>query len=227
MIRIEYDRLLAIFYSVGVLLVLKFPNDNELVGEKLFHSYGLPVDTYIYMNYKISNVWVTSCVLQGLSFLLFMKWMEKNHSNWLKRFHKMKSGCIGVIMCILPFTFNQLIQTLDKTWYYAGKTGLEAIEYKKEDSECKIEKRGEKREKNCVVTLKNYRNYAQALQLVLHQDTEQNIEGYHVPTPIYLQRHETKQFKFQISVSLDENVVGNTIPNIELKLLHDKKTAHN
>ncbi len=60
-----------------------------------------------------------------------MKWMEKNHSNWLKRFHKMKSGCIGVIMCILPFTFNQLIQTLDKTWYYAGKTGLEAIEYKK------------------------------------------------------------------------------------------------
>ncbi len=98
---------------------------------------------------------------------------------------------------------------------------------KKEDSECKIEKRGEKREKNCVVTLKNYRNYAQALQLVLHQDTEQNIEGYHVPTPIYLQRHETKQFKFQIPVSLDENVVGNTIPNIELKLLHDKKTAHN
>ncbi len=71
MIRIEYDRLLAIFYSVGVLLVLKFPNDNELVGEKLFHSYGLPVDTYIYMNYKISNVWVTSCVLQGLSFFTF------------------------------------------------------------------------------------------------------------------------------------------------------------
>ena len=34
MIRIEYDRLVAICYSIGVLLLLKIPNDNELIGEK-------------------------------------------------------------------------------------------------------------------------------------------------------------------------------------------------
>ena len=33
MIRIEYDRLVAICYSIGVLLLLKIPNDNELIGE--------------------------------------------------------------------------------------------------------------------------------------------------------------------------------------------------
>ena len=33
MIRIEYDRLVAICYSIGVLLLLKIPNDNELIGK--------------------------------------------------------------------------------------------------------------------------------------------------------------------------------------------------
>ena len=43
MIRIEYDRLVAIFYSIGVLLLLKIPNDNELIGEELFNLYKVPI----------------------------------------------------------------------------------------------------------------------------------------------------------------------------------------
>ncbi len=52
MVRIEYDRLVAICYSIGVLLLLKIPNDNELIGEKLFNFYKIPVYTYTYMDYK-------------------------------------------------------------------------------------------------------------------------------------------------------------------------------
>ncbi|WP_242144367.1 MULTISPECIES: hypothetical protein [unclassified Bacillus cereus group] len=46
-----------------------------------------------------------------------------------------------------------------------------------------------------------------------------------VPTPLYLQRYETKQFKIQIPIALEESEVGNTVPNIKFKLLYDKNTA--
>lgn len=39
MVRIEYDRLVAICYSIGVLLLLKIPNDNELIGK----SYSISI----------------------------------------------------------------------------------------------------------------------------------------------------------------------------------------
>ena len=48
MIRIEYDRLVAICYSIGGLLLLKIPNDNELIGEKLFNVYKIPIKSQIY-----------------------------------------------------------------------------------------------------------------------------------------------------------------------------------
>ncbi|AIK37196.1 MULTISPECIES: hypothetical protein [Bacillus] len=227
MIRIEYDRLVAIFYSVGVLLLIKMPNDNELIGEKLFHAYGIPVDTYIYMGYKISNIWICSFALQAISFLFLIKWLEKKDSNWLKKLNNIKVVCMSVLIIIMPFTLNEILQTLDKTWHYTGKKGLEAIEYKKEDSQCTMEKKGDNFEQNCVVTLKNYRNHSQALQLVLYQDANQKLKSYQVPTPIYLQRHETKQFEFQVPVVYDDVVVKNKAPNIKLRSLNKNHKTDN
>ncbi len=77
MIRIEYDRLVAIFYSIGVLLLLKIPNDNELIGEELFNFYKVPIHTDIYMNYKVSNILIVSFVLHVIAFILFLKWLGK------------------------------------------------------------------------------------------------------------------------------------------------------
>ncbi|MBO1627204.1 ABC transporter permease [Bacillus cereus] len=227
MIRIEYDRLVAIFYSIGVLLLIKIPNDNELIGEKLFHTYGIPVDTYIYMGYKISNIWICSLVLQVISFLFLIKWLEKNDSNWLKKLNKIKVVCISSLIIMMPFTLNKVLQTLDKTWHYTGKKGLEAIEYKKEDSQCKMEKKGEHFKQNCVVTLKNYRNHSQSLQLVLYQDENKKVKSYQVPTPVYLQRHETKKVEFQIPVGNGETVLENKVPNIELQLLNENHKIYN
>ncbi|MBO1581208.1 ABC transporter permease [Bacillus sp. XF8] len=227
MIRIEYDRLVAIFYSIGVLLLIKMPNDNELIGEKLFHTYGIPVDTYIYMNYKVSNIWIFSFVLQIISFLFLIKWLEKKDSNWLKKLNKIKVVCISVFVITMPFTLNKMLQTLDKTWHYTGKKGLEAIEYKKEDSQCTIDKKGDNFEQNCVVTLKNYHNHSQALQIVLYQDANQKLQGYQVPTPIYLQQHETKKFEFQIPVVYDEIIAENKAPNIKLQSLNENHKTYN
>lgn len=227
MIRIEYDRLVAIFYSVGVLLLIKLPNDNELIGEKLFHAYGMPVDTYIRTSYKVSNIWISSLVLQAIAFLFLLKWLEKKDSNWLKKLNKIKVVCISILIVMMPFTLNKIIQTLDKTWYYTGKKGLEAIEYKKDDSQCKLVKEGNDFKQNCIVTLKNYRNHSQALQLVLYQGENQKGEGFEVPTTIYLQRHETKKFEFQIPAVDGATVLENKAPNIDLQSLNEKRETYN
>lgn len=127
MIRIEYDRLVAICYSIGVLLLLKIPNDNELIGEKLFNFYKVPVYTYIYMDYKVSNI-------------LFVKWLVKKKSSTFRTMNKIKVVGISILILMMPFILNNILHTLNKTWYYAGKTGVEAIEYKKEDSQCRMER---------------------------------------------------------------------------------------
>ncbi|HGK1823453.1 TPA: hypothetical protein ACJ0T6_002149, partial [Streptococcus pneumoniae] len=112
------------------------------------------------------------------------------------------------------------LQTLNKTWYYAGKTGVEAIEYKKEDSQCRMEKNGEDIERKCIVTLKNYRNHSQALKVVLYEDSK----SYPVPNPIYLQKHETKQVEFQIPVVYSSVIEKDAVPNIKIHSLHENDT---
>ncbi len=131
MIRIEYDRLVAIFYSIGVLLLLKIPNDNELIGEKLFSLYKVPIHTDIYMNYKVSNILIVSFLLHVIAFILFLKWLGKKEPSTFRKMNKIKVVGISILILMMPFILNNILQTLNKTWYYAGKTGLEAIEYKK------------------------------------------------------------------------------------------------
>ncbi|KFN01251.1 ABC transporter permease [Bacillus clarus] len=227
MIRIEYDRLVAICYSIGVLLLLKIPNDNELIGEKLFNAYKVPVHTYIYMDYKVSNILIVSFILHIIVFLLFLKWLRKRESSSFKARNKVKIAGISILILLMPFTLNKILQTLNKTWYYAGKTGVEAIEYKKEDSQCRMEKKGEAIEQNCVVTLKNYRNHSQALQVVLYYDAGQKLKSYQVPRPVYLQRHETKQFEFQIPVVYNNSIEKHQVPNIKLHPLNENNEQYN
>ncbi|MDM5186886.1 ABC transporter permease [Bacillus sp. DX4.1] len=222
MIRIEYDRLVAIFYSIGVLLLIKMPGDNESIGEKLFQTYSIPADTHIYMNYKISNIWISSFVLQFISVLFLVKWLKTKDSNWLQKINKIKVTTVCVVIIGMPFFLNKMLQTLDKTWYYTGKKGTEAIEYKKEDSKCTFEKKGDNIAGNCFITLKNYQNHSQALQLVLYQDENQRVQSYQVPKPVYLHRHETKKFQFQIPVAYGESKLENRAPNIKLQLLNEK-----
>ncbi|MES5953144.1 ABC transporter permease [Bacillus fungorum] len=220
MIRIEYDRLVAIFYSIGVLLLLKIPNDNELIGEKLFNLYKVPIHTDIYMNYKVSNILIVSFVLHVIAFILFLKWLGKKESSTFRKMNKIKVVGISILILMMPFILNNILQTLNKTWYYAGKTGVEAIEYKKDDSQCRMEKNGEDIERKCIVTLKNYRNHSQALKVVLYEDSK----SYPVPNPIYLQKHETKQVEFQIPVVYSSGIEKDEVPNIKIHSLHENDT---
>lgn len=227
MIRIEYDRLVAICYSIGVLLLLKIPNDNELIGEKLFHAYKVPVHTYIYMDYKVSNILIASFVLYVIAFLLFVKWLGKKESSTFKTMNKIKVVGISILILMMPFILNNILQTLNKTWYYAGKTGVEAIEYKKEDSQCRMEKDGGDIKQKCIVTLKNYRNHAQALKVVLYDNANENSKSYLVPKPVYLQKHETKQFEFQIPAVYNNGIEKDEVPNIKLHSLHKDNEKEN
>ena len=68
--------------------------------------------------------------------------------------NKIKVVGISILILTMPLILNNILQTLNKTWYYAGKTGIEAIEYKKDDSQCRMEKNGEDIERKCIVTLK-------------------------------------------------------------------------
>ncbi|MGG0728105.1 ABC transporter permease [Bacillus paramycoides] len=227
MIRVEYDRLVAICYSIAVLLLLKIPNDNELIGEKLFNFYKVPVHTYIYMDYKVSNILIVSFILHVIAFFLFVKWLGKKESRIFKTMNKVKIVGISMLILMTPFILNNILQTLNKTWYYAGKTGVEAIEYKKEDSQCRMEKKGEDIEQKCIVTLKNYRNHSQALKVVLYDDANQKSKSYQVPKPVYLQKHETKQFEFQIPVVYNSSIEKNKVPNIKLHPLHENNENYN
>ncbi|TNP00646.1 ABC transporter permease [Bacillus pacificus] len=220
MIRIEYDRLVAIFYSIGVLLLLKIPNDNELIGEELFNLYKVPIHTDIYMNYKVSNILIVSFVLHVIAFILFLKWLGKKESSTFRKMNKIKVVGISILILMMPFILNNILHTLNKTWYYAGKTGVEAIEYKKDDSQCRMEKNGEDIERKCIVTLKNYRNHSQALKVVLYEDSK----SYPVPNPIYLQKHETKQVEFQIPVVYSSGIEKDEVPNIKIHSLHEDDT---
>ncbi|AOY14018.1 ABC transporter permease [Bacillus cereus] len=220
MIRIEYDRLVAIFYSIGVLLLLKIPNDNELIGEKLFNLYKVPIHTDIYMNYKVSNILIVSFLLHVIAFILFLKWLGKKEPSTFRKMNKIKVVGISILILMMPFILNNILQTLNKTWYYAGKTGLEAIEYKKDDSQCRMEKNGEDIERKCIVTLKNYRNHSQALKVVLYEDSK----SYPVPNPIYLQKYETKQVEFQIPVVYSSGIEKDEVPNIKIHSLHENDT---
>ncbi|PDZ68341.1 ABC transporter permease [Bacillus cereus] len=220
MIRIEYDRLVAIFYSIGVILLLKIPNDNELIGEKLFNLYKVPIHTDIYMNYKVSNILIVSFLLHVIAFILFLKWLGKKEPSTFRKMNKIKVVGISILILMMPFILNNILQTLNKTWYYAGKTGLEAIEYKKDDSQCRMEKNGEDIERKCIVTLKNYRNHSQALKVVLYEDSK----SYPVPNPVYLQKHETKQVEFQIPVVYSSGIEKDEVPNIKIHSLHENDT---
>ncbi|HFK1453319.1 MULTISPECIES: ABC transporter permease [Bacillus cereus group] len=220
MIRIEYDRLVAIFYSIGVLLLLKIPNDNELIGEELFNLYKVPIHTDIYMNYKVSNILIVSFVLHVIAFILFLKWLGKKESSTFRKMNKIKVVGISILILMMPFILNNILHTLNKTWYYAGKTGVEAIEYKKDDSQCRMEKNGEDIERKCIVTLKNYRNHSQALKVVLYEDSK----SYPIPNPIYLQKHETKQVEFQIPVVYSSGIEKDEVPNIKIHSLHEDDT---
>ena len=53
---------------------------------------------------------------------------------------------------------------------------------------------------------KNYRNHSQALKVVLYDNVNENSKSYLVPKPVYLQKHETKQFEFQIPVAYNSGV---------------------
>ncbi|ACK90565.1 hypothetical protein [Bacillus cereus] len=223
MVRIEYDRLVAVFYSIGVLLLLKIPNDNELIGEKLFNLYKIPIHTYMYMNFKVSNILIVSLILHIIAFILFAKWLGKKESSLFKKMNKIKVVGISILILTMPLILNNILQTLNKTWYYAGKTGIEAIEYKKDDSQCRMEKNGEDIERKCIVTLKNYRNHSQALKVVLYEDSK----SYSVPNPIYLQKHETKQFEFQIPVVYNSGIGKDKVPNIKIHSLHENDTKYN
>lgn len=227
MVRIEYDRLVAICYSIGVLLLLKLPNDNELIGEKLFNVYKVPVHTYIYMDYKVSNILILSFVLHVIAFILFVKWLGKKESSTFRKMNKIKVVGISILILMMPFILNNILQTLNKTWYYAGKTGVEAIEYKKEDSQCRMEKNGEDIEQKCTVVLKNYHNHSQALKVVLYDNGNENSKSYPVPKPVYLQKHETKQFEFQIPAVYSSGIEKDKVPNIKLYSLHENNEQYN
>ena len=53
---------------------------------------------------------------------------------------------------------------------------------------------------------KNYRNHSQALKVVLYDSANENSKSYPVPKPVYLQKHETKQFEFQVPVSYNRGI---------------------
>ena len=102
---------------------------------------------------------------------------------------------------MMPFILNNILQTLNKTWYYAGKTGVEAIEYKKMIASVEWRKwREYPTEVHCY--FKNYRNHSQALKVVLYDNANENSKSYPVPKPVYLQKHETKAIRISSSCFL-------------------------
>ncbi len=68
--------------------------------------------------------------------------VSKKKASTFRTMNKIKVVGISILILMMPFMLNNILQTLNKTWYYAGKTGVEAIEYKKEDSQCRMEKNG-------------------------------------------------------------------------------------
>jgi len=163
---------------------------------------------------------IVSFVLHVIAFILFLKWLGKKESSTFRKMNKIKVVGISILILMMPFILNNILQTLNKTWYYAGKTGVEAIEYKKDDSQCRMEKNGEDIERKCIVTLKNYRNHSQALKVVLYEDSK----SYPVPNPIYLQKHETKRVEFQIPVVYSSGIEKDEVPNIKIHSLHEDDT---
>lgn len=56
---------------------------------------------------------------------------RKKESSTFRKMNKIKVVGTSILIVMMPFILNTILQTLNKTWYYAGKTGVEAIEYKK------------------------------------------------------------------------------------------------
>ena len=83
------------------------------------------------MNFKVSNILIVSIILHIIAFILFAKWLGKKESSLFKKMNKIKVVGISILILTMPLILNNILQTLNKTWYYAGKTGIEAIEYKK------------------------------------------------------------------------------------------------
>ena len=83
------------------------------------------------MDYKVSNILIVSFILHVIAFILFLKWLGKKESSTFRKMNKIKVVGTSILIVMMPFILNTILQTLNKTWYYAGKTGVEAIEYKK------------------------------------------------------------------------------------------------
>ena len=75
------------------------------------------------MDYKVSNILIVSFILHVIAFYIIFKMARKKESSTFRKMNKIKVVGTSILIVMMPFILNTILQTLNKTWYYAGKQG--------------------------------------------------------------------------------------------------------
>jgi hypothetical protein len=205
-IKTSYHTLGAVIFIWGLVLQLKWPGQDETIGQQLFQAYSIPVTAEI----GISYVWIVSIIIQVSGILLFLKWLSIEHPKFLKKYTQFEPVFLVVLLFAIPFVFNSLLSTSAKTYIYAAENGANAIEYL--ESECTIEDQDEGNLYECKIILQNYEHQSQ--QVTLHFPVSDSIKKEKQVTA-YLQVHEKKEIRVQFTA--DELAVFEGVPEFTIQ----------
>jgi hypothetical protein len=205
-VKISYHTLGATTFILGLVLQLKWPGQDETIGNQVFQAYSIPVTGEI----GISYVWIVSIIIQVSGILLFLKWLSVEHPQFLKKYIRFEPIFLAVLLFGIPYVFNSLLSTSVKTYVYAAENGANAIEYK--EGECTIDEQNEDGLYECKIILQNYEHQSQ--QVTLHFPVSDSLKKEKRVTA-YLQVHEKKEIKVQFLA--DELTVLEDVPEFTIQ----------
>jgi hypothetical protein len=189
MIKVSYHLLGALLFGLGLLLVIKLPFSNSLIGDYFFGQY--------FENTTIIKL--VGTLLQLVGILLFMEWFkEHGKKRYVEKWKKYGLIIVILLLLLAPLLINKIIDSIVKTYVYAGEEGIEAIEIIQSDRFCKVDSK--QQVADCTFSLKNYNNTSQRVNVQLYWDKETKTSWY----PLYLVRHQEKRVHLRIPLKPKE-----------------------
>ncbi|NRD76455.1 hypothetical protein HPT25_02990 [Bacillus sp. BRMEA1] len=195
--KVSYHIVGPVIFVLGLLLVLRLPNIEGLLGNCLFN---LPAgDGTILLR-------IAAAIMQMAGILLFLKWFDEHGKEEHVKLYKKYEPLILIFLIFLsPIILNAAIDSTVKAYVYAGKSGGAAVEIIAGNQPCGIDR--QKGLAKCSITLKNYNHVSQKVNLQL---TWKKLSKTNT-TPVYLIKRQEKTVYLQIP-----------LPSSELKQLGTK-----
>lgn len=182
--KVSYHVLGTAVFGFGLILVLKLPNIEGILGDQFFN---LPTEG------SQVGLHMAAASLQMIGILLYLKWFgEHGKKEQVKLYKKYEPIILLILIFLTPVILNAAIASTVKAYVYAGKSGSEAVEIIQNGQPCPVNVKQKLAE--CAITLKNYNHTSQKVLVQLYWPILKKSGTY----PVYLIKQQEKTAYLQI-----------------------------